>query len=205
MHAVRSFVAFRVNFFSFTVPSSDAPFASGMSRLRPSFGGTATHRPWQEVNGKAFVKSGAVLPLLMGGGGGGGGGGGVETSIPQNAKANVGHDFLGEGNGGRVAMRRGTAMPAGVQVRFRQKNICCHTLVLSAVLAFAVMVFFFFFFFFFRFFLRLVFLVHIVPNIRDIFFCFRVFFFEVEVRDTLRRSRTQSDTFPSHPEISGPR
>lgn len=52
------------------------------------------------------MKSGAVLPLLMGGGGGG------EASLPQNSS----HDFLGEGNGGRVAMRKGTAMPAGVQV-----------------------------------------------------------------------------------------
>eukprot|EP00752_Nemacystus_decipiens_P007824 g6989.t1 len=76
---------------------------------------TATQRPYyspstpspdeKEVTGKGLVKSGAVLPLLMGGAVG-------EATRPQN----ISHDFLGEGNGGRVAMRKGTAMPAGVQV-----------------------------------------------------------------------------------------
>lgn len=57
-----------------------------------------------------------MLPILMGDVGRDG----AELSAPlsQNRGNNsfTGHDFLGEGNGGRVVMRRGTAMPAGLQV-----------------------------------------------------------------------------------------
>ncbi|CAM9718290.1 unnamed protein product, partial [Ectocarpus fasciculatus] len=66
----------------------------------------------QEVSGKGLVKSGVVLPLLMGGVGENR----LQQSPPRQSASTSYHDFLGEGNGGRVAMRRGTAMPAGLQV-----------------------------------------------------------------------------------------
>ncbi|CAN0252102.1 unnamed protein product, partial [Ectocarpus sp. 12 AP-2014] len=66
----------------------------------------------KEVSGKGLVKSGVVLPLLMGGVGENR----LQQSPTRQSTSLSYHDFLGEGNGGRVAMRRGTAMPAGLQV-----------------------------------------------------------------------------------------
>ncbi|CAN0079411.1 unnamed protein product [Pylaiella littoralis] len=81
----------------------------------------------KDINGKGLVKSGGVLPLLTGAGSGGGEGEEAQKQQQQQQQQpsssssylpppNASHEFLGEGNGGRVAMRRGAAMPAGVQI-----------------------------------------------------------------------------------------